>query len=423
MNTSIIPSSRPLTNKPQAAWIDKLAKKGLLTRLAKLEHGQLTIIDQEDVYLFGKPDDKTGLRATISVNHPKFYSAVAFGGSVGAGEAYFQGYWDCDYLTGLVQILLKNRDILDNMDESLVRLKTPIFNLIHWLNRNTREGSRRNISAHYDLGNDFFKLFLDENMMYSSAIYPSNSSTLEQASRHKLERICQELQLTCTDHVLEIGTGWGGFALHAARNYGCKITTTTISQEQFNLATRRVREAGLEDKITVLLSDYRDLIGKFDKIVSIEMIEAIGHQYINTYFEKCGDLLADDGIILIQAITIADQRYQAALKEVDFIKRYVFPGCFIPSVTAIQNAVTKSSNMRMANLEDIGPHYARTLRDWRIRFFNQLKAVRAQGYSEEFIKLWEFYLCYCEGGFKERVISDVQLVFVKPENRINFSAK
>ena len=420
MNTSIIPNSTTLSEKTKSGWLDKLAKQGLLSRLQHINRGYLTIHDESETYHFGNQQCSSQLSASLTIKSKRFYSASVFGGSTGAGEAYFSDYWDCDNLTELVQILLQNRDVLDNMDESLVRLKIPVFKALHWLNRNTREGSRRNISAHYDLGNDFFKLFLDSNMMYSSAIYPNADSDLEQASRYKLDSICKKLQLSDSDHVLEIGTGWGGFALHAAQNYGCKVTTTTISQEQFELATQRVKEAGLQDKITVLFSDYRDLAGCYDKIVSIEMIEAIGHQYINTYFQKCSDLLAPDGMMLIQAITIADQRYKAALKEVDFIKRYIFPGCFIPSVTAMQNAVTESSDMRMVNLEDIGPHYARTLHDWRLRFFNALSDVKALGYSQEFIKLWEFYLCYCEGGFKERVISDVHLLFVKPENRSDF---
>jgi len=420
MSTSIIPSATAIAKKRKIFWLDKLAKRSLLKRLQNISKGYLLIQDNDETYSFGSKQNTSYPKATIRINDSQFYSAIAFGGSVSAGEAYFLGYWDCDDLTSLVRILLINRDVLDNMDESLSNIQVPITKILHWLNRNTRKGSRRNISAHYDLGNDLFKLFLDKNMMYSSAIYPSKESSLEEASTYKVDRICQKLQLSSDDHVLEIGTGWGGLALHAATHYGCKVTTTTISKEQFELATQRVREAGLENKITILLSDYRDLTGKFDKIVSIEMIEAIGHQYINTYFEKCGNLLKPNGSMLIQAITIADQRYKAALKEVDFIKRYIFPGCFIPSVSAMQNAITDSSDMRIFNLEDIGPHYARTLHDWRVRFFEKIEDVKSLGYPKEFIRLWEFYLCYCEGSFEERAISDVQLLLVKPENRIDF---
>jgi len=420
MTTSIIPQKPSFTIKQNIFWLDKFAKRGLLNRLNKITKGSLRLIDSGSVYHFGNQNNNIECRATIKVKDSRFYSAIAFGGSVAAGESYFLGYWECDDLTTLVRILLINRDVLDGMDESFSRIQAPIMQLLHWLSRNTRKGSQRNISAHYDLGNDLFKLFLDKNMMYSSAIYPNDTCSLEDASNYKLERICQKLQLSKNDHVLEIGTGWGGFAIYAAENYGCRVTTTTISQEQYDLAQHRIKEKGLSRRITVLLSDYRDLDGKFDKLVSIEMIEAIGHQYINTYFQKCSDLLKSNGMMLLQAITIADQRYKSALKEVDFIKRYIFPGCFIPSNNAMQNAITNSSDMRLFNLEDIGPHYARTLNDWRTRFSNNIEAVKSLGYPEEFVRLWEFYLCYCEGGFIERAISNVQLTLVKPNNRVNF---
>lgn len=254
-------------------------------------------------------------------------------------------------------------------------------------------------------------------MMYSSAIFDSPDMTLEQASVAKLDRICRKLELKPDDHVLEIGTGWGGFALHAARHYGCRVTTTTISQAQFDLASARVQHAGMQDNIKILLSDYRDLQGKFDKLVSIEMIEAVGHAFYDSYFRKCGELLKPDGMFLLQGITIADQRYESAKDSVDFIQRYIFPGSCIPSVTALLNSVTRASDMRLFNLEDIGPHYARTLAEWRKNFFQNIEQVRALGYSEEFIRMWEFYLCYCEGGFEERALGDVHMLLVKPGNR------
>jgi len=421
MTSSIIPQKASFSLRKKIFWLDNLAKKGLINRLTNISRGYLRIIDEGEVMRFGNANTESDCKATIKISDRRFYSAIAFGGSVAAGESYFSGHWECDNLTALVRILLINREVLDNMDESFSRIQAPIMQILHWLSRNTREGSKKNISVHYDLGNDLFKLFLDKNMMYSSAIYPSADSTLEEASTYKLERICQKLQLSEKDHLLEIGTGWGGFAIYAAQNYGCKITTTTISEEQFILAKKRIEDAGFSSKITVLLSDYRDLKGRYDKLVSIEMIEAIGHQYINTYFKKCSELLKPKGVMLIQAITIADQRYKSALKEVDFIKRYIFPGCFIPSVNAMQDAITKSSDMRIFNLEDIGPHYAKTLHDWRRRFFNNIESVKALGYPEEFVRLWDFYLCYCEGGFIERVISDVQLTLVKPNNRLEYS--
>jgi cyclopropane-fatty-acyl-phospholipid synthase len=289
--------------------------------------------------------------------------------------------------------------------------------LLHWLNSNTTEGSRKNIAAHYDLGNDFFALFLDETLMYSSAIFNQHTSTLKDASELKLKTICEKLDLQATDHVIEIGTGWGGFAIYAAMHYGCKVTTTTISQQQYALAKSRVTAAGLQDKITLLLDDYRHLSGQFDKLVSIEMIEAVGHRFYDTYFAKISALLKPDGLALIQAITIQDQRYESAKKSVDFIQRYIFPGSCIPSNTAMLNSITRNSDLRLFDLEDIGPHYATTLKRWRENFFDKIEAVRKLGYSEEFIKMWEFYLCYCEGGFAERALGDVHLLLAKPDNR------
>ena len=254
-------------------------------------------------------------------------------------------------------------------------------------------------------------------MMYSAAIFESIDCSLQAASLKKLKIICDKLDLKPTDHVVEIGTGWGGFAIYAAKNYGCKVTTTTISQQQYDEAKLRVKAENLEDKITLLLNDYRDLQGQFDKLVSIEMIEAVGHQFYDIYFAKVSSLLKPDGLALIQAITIADQRFEAAKNSVDFIQRYIFPGSNIPSNTAMLQSITKTTDMRLFDCEDIGPHYATTLRKWRENFFANIVHVRQLGYSEEFIRMWEFYLCYCEGGFAERALGDVHLLLAKPENR------
>jgi cyclopropane-fatty-acyl-phospholipid synthase len=289
--------------------------------------------------------------------------------------------------------------------------------VLHWAARNTRSGSRRNIAAHYDLGNEFFALFLDPTMMYSSAVFEHPAMTLEEAQVAKLERICRRLDLRPGERVLEIGTGWGGFALHAAGRYGCQVTTTTISEEQYALARERIHEAGLQGRVTLLKQDYRDLRGRYDKLVSIEMIEAVGHQYFGTFFARCGALLEPQGRMLLQAITIADQRYEAARKGVDFIKRYIFPGCCIPSVTALVNAASAASDLRLVHLDDIGPHYATTLRLWRENLLGNIGAVRGLGYSEAFIRMWEFYLAYCEAGFAERMLGDVHAVFAKPGAR------
>lgn len=391
-----------------------LAERSVRARLATLEHGHLVLADGKNVEIYGKRTARCPLSATVRVHDPRFWTDIAFGGSIGAGEAYMQGYWSVNDLTALVRILLANRAVVDGMETGLARLRVPLRKALHWAARNTRTGSRRNIAAHYDLGNEFFKLFLDPTLMYSSAVFERSGMTLEEASLAKLERICRKLDLKPTDHVLEIGSGWGGFALHAAQRYGCRVTTTTISRQQYALARERIAAAGLADRVTLLLQDYRDLTGQYDKLVSIEMVEAVGHQYHDTYFRKCSELLKPDGRMLLQSITIADQRYEAARDSVDFIQRYIFPGGCLPSVAVVTDALARVTDLRLFHLEDIGPHYARTLAHWRANFFRNIEQVRALGYPESFIRMWEFYLCYCEGGFAEHAIGTVQMLLVKP---------
>ncbi|MDH3310241.1 MAG: cyclopropane-fatty-acyl-phospholipid synthase family protein [Gammaproteobacteria bacterium] len=404
-----------LSSKP--ALVEDLAKRILLARLKQLVHGQVDIVDGTEVHRFGQRTERCPLSVTVHVYDSRFYCDIVFGGSIGAGEAYMSGYWFANDLTALVRLLIQNREVLDGMETGLARLATPARKLFHWMNRNSHDGSRRNIAAHYDLGNDFFRLMLDETLMYSAAIFERPGMTLAEAQRARLDRICRKLALGPRDHVLEIGTGWGGFALHAAAQYGCRVTTTTISREQHALAQERIAQAGLSDRVTVLREDYRDLRGEYDKLVSIEMIEAVGHEYYETFFAQCGALLKPDGLMLLQAITIADQRYEAARKSVDFIQRYIFPGSCIPSVSAMANAVARATDLRIVHLEDIGPHYATTLRHWRENLYTNADAVRQLGVSEEFLRMWEFYLCYCEGGFAERALGDAQLLLAKPQNR------
>lgn len=387
-----------------------LARGAVLSRLAGLDAGGLVLHESGKSWRFGDGGDEV----RVEVLHPAFWGDVAFGGSVGAGEAYMDGAWRCDDLVGLMRLLLRNRAVLDGMEGGLARLSAPLRGLLHRLNRNTRAGSRRNIAAHYDLGNDFYRLWLDETLMYSCAVFERPDMGLARASAAKLERICRKLELGPADHVLEIGTGWGGFALHAARHHGCRVTTATISQRQYELAHRRVWEAGLERRVEVVLADYRDLGGQYDKLVSIEMVEAVGADHLEAYFRQCGRLLKPQGAMLLQAITIADQRYEAALKEVDFIQKHIFPGGFLPSVTALATAMTAASDLRTVHLEDIGPHYAETVARWRANFLGQLDAVRGLGFDERFIRMWEFYLAYCEGGFRERDIGTVQMLLAKP---------
>lgn len=413
-DTRIAPGS---TFKPRI--LDGFAKWSFLKRLQLLRDGELTLIDNGEKHYFGALSQRCALNITIYINDSRFYSDIVFGGSIGAGEAYMAGYWDTDNLTGLIQLFIANRDILEDMDGGLSTVTVPLQKGLHWLNRNTHSGSRKNIAAHYDIGNDFFKLMLDETMMYSSAIFTDSTMSLYDAQVYRLDTICQKLELQQSDHLLEIGTGWGGLSIYAAKSYGCQVTTTTISQEQYQLACQRVKQEGLSHKITVLFEDYRNLTGLYDKLVSIEMIEAVGHQYYDAYFRKCGELLKQDGIMLLQAITIADQQFEAAKHSVDFIKRYIFPGSCIPSITAMQNAVTRATDLRIYDISDIGRHYATTLRKWRENVFAHLAEIKSLGYSNEFLRMWEFYLCYCEGGFLERVISDVHLKLVKPDNRCN----
>jgi cyclopropane-fatty-acyl-phospholipid synthase len=401
-----------------AAATDRLTRAlraGVLRQLAALRHGHLTVGDAAGTLEFGCRG--AALTAHVQVRADAFYRRLALRGSVGAAEAYMEGLWDSDDLVSLVRILIANRELLDGLEGGPARLAGWALRAAHALRRNTRAGSRRNIAAHYDLGNEFFALFLSGDLMYSAAVWEEDDDTLERASERKLARICARLQLRATDHVLEIGTGWGGFALYAAARHGCRVTTTTISREQQRLARERVRQAGLEGRVTVLLEDYRNLEGTYDKLVSIEMIEAIGAQFLPAYFGKLTQLLKPEGVALLQAITIEDHRYRQALRSVDFIKRYVFPGSFIPSIQALLAAKTGVSDLALVHLEDFGLSYAATLAAWRARFLGRIDAVRAQGFDERFVRLWNFYLAYCEGGFRERSIGVAQMLFARPGYR------
>ena len=409
---------KPAANESHASMPSigaRFLRQRLLAQMAGLQHGRLVLRDALGTVELGVPvTQPTDLIVHVDVLDPSFYRTIAANGSVGAGEAYMDGGWRCDNLVGLIQLLVRNRDLLDGMETGLARLGGTAMRVWHRLRSNTREGSRRNIAAHYDLGNEFFQLFLSSDLMYSSALWDGADDTLEAASARKLERICRKLDLKPTDRVIEIGTGWGGFALYAAQHYGCHVTTTTISREQHALAAQRVAGAGMGAHVTLLLEDYRDLDGRYDKLVSIEMVEAIGAPYLDMYFKKLGELLKPDGLALLQAITIEDHRYAQALKSVDFIKRHVFPGSFIPSIQALLDAKTRRSDLALVQLDDFGDSYARTLQAWRTRFMDQLQQVRVQGFDERFIRMWEFYLAYCEGGFRERSIGVAHLLLAKP---------
>jgi len=417
MKSAALCVEKPAAQRPRAGFLHEYAKRILLSRLQNLRHGELLLIDGDEHRLFGKRDAAFPGRVTVEVRDPAFYSTLLLHGALGGGEAYMEGHWTCRKLTAMVELFLCNRASFGRLGPGLPWVAKPLALLERYLRRNTLEGSRRNIAAHYDLGNELFELFLDTTMSYSCGVFEHPQATLRDASLAKLERICQKLQLKPADHVLEIGTGWGGFALYAARRYGCRVTTTTISRQQYEYARQRVREAGLEDRITLLTSDYRQLRGCYDKLVSIEMIEAIGHRNFDVYFRRCSELLKADGMMLLQSITIADQRYRQAKKSVDFIQRYIFPGGCLPSVGALAESVAGSTDMRIFHLEDIGPHYATTLQHWRRRFLAGTEKVRRLGYPERFVRMWEYYLAYCEGGFRQRAIGTVQLLLVKPRCR------
>ena len=402
----------PSVALPRAGALDAFLRRRLLAQLAPMHDGQLRVRDAFGEVLLG--DGQGPLQATVTIDDPAFYRKVAAQGSVGAGESYIHGDWRCDDLVALVRLLVRNRDLLDGMERGPARAAGWLLRGWNRLRRNSREGSRRNIAAHYDLGNDFFALFLSPDLMYSSALYAQADEPLEVASTRKLDRICHQLQLQPGDRVVEIGTGWGGFAVHAARHYGCHVTTTTISAEQHALAVQRVQDAGLQERVTVLTQDYRDLQGQFDKLVSIEMIEAIGAEFLDTYMGTLQRLLKPDGVALLQAITIEDHRYEQARRSVDYIKRFVFPGSFIPSINAIMAAKTRASDLQLIAQQDFGHSYALTLRAWRQRFLAQRATVQAQGFDERFCRLWEFYLAYCEGGFLERSIGVSHLLLARP---------
>ena len=414
MNKSKAISQSNETNTTSSRY-DNFIKNQLFKRFEQIKDSYLQIQDSEGTYEFG--DKKSELQAIITVTNNSFYKALAFQGSVGAAEQYMLNHWDSVNLTNLVRVFVRNQDILDGLEGGSAWIKNSLLKIAHYFNKNSEQGSKKNIAEHYDLGNDLFKLFLDKHMMYSSAVFKTPTDSLEMASENKLRTICEKLDLSSDDHVIEIGTGWGGLAIYAAKNYGCKVTTTTISEEQYSFAKSLVKKNKLEDKITLLKKDYRDLEGKFNKLVSIEMIEAVGHQYLPTYLKKCNDLLTNDGVALIQAITIEDHRYKQALKSVDFIKKYIFPGSFIPSIGEILKVNAESTQMKLFNLEDFGLSYAYTLNAWNRRFSEKLEEASELGYKEQFQRMWKFYFCYCEGGFLERSISVVHMLLTKPRSQ------
>ena len=411
--------SRTLEHLPQTALngtlIERKCRDACIKLMRELRYGHLEIWESGHCHHFGDPMD-TSLKARVDIRDPSAWADVALQGAMGAAEAYMDGSLEVEDLASLTRLFVRNVQVLDKLDGGVTRALTPLRRFAHWLNRNTKENSRKNILAHYDLGNDLFERFLDPKMMYSSGVYPRHDAPLETAATHKLDVICQKLGLQPGMHLVEIGTGWGGLAIHAAQNYGVKVTTTTISDAQHDFAAQRIAKAGLEDQITLLKKDYRDLDGQYDRLVSVEMIEAVGHQYLDTFFSKCRSLIKPEGLMLIQAITIVDHRYKQALKSMDFIQKYIFPGGFIPSVSAMMKSVAEATDMRLVQLEDYAEHYARTLAHWRERFDNQIDEISRLGYDERFQRMWRYYLAYCEGGFAERQLGLSHLLLAAPKS-------
>ncbi len=396
--------------------MNRLARAIVLRLLRKIHDGELTIVEGSKHLTFGDASPLRPLRVTVVVRSPRFYRALLHG-SIGLCKSYMDGLWECSDLVALTRLAALNVRALDDLRRALAPVLIPAQRWVRWLKRNTIGRSRRQIAAHYDLGNELFGLFLDPTMMYSCAIFPSPRATLQEASLAKLELVCAKLDLGPGDHVLEIGTGWGGFAVYAAEHRGCRVTTATISREQHAYATERVRAAGLEDRVTVLLEDYRALRGTYDKLVSIEMIEAVGWQNFPTYFRRCSELLRNDGAMLLQAIVIDDRAYQVEKASKSFINTYIFPGGCLPSLELISHQLARVTDLRQVHLEDITAHYATTLARWRERFLAASTCLADLGYDERFRRLWDLYLSYCEGGFRERRIQDVQLLLAKPGYR------
>ncbi len=403
--------------------VDSFCRKKLYEKLALIREGSIEMISPDgERSHFGDVAAPSHLRSSVTIRASRAYSRIALGGSVGTGESYVDGDWDCTNLVALVRTFVLNREVLNDLDSGTGAFFQPLQKFLHHLRANSEGQARKNIQAHYDLGNDFFSLFLDETWMYSSGFFKNASSTLREAQVEKNDRICRRLNLNSSHHLLEIGTGWGGFAIHAVKNYGCHVTTTTISKEQFEFAAARVKEEGLEDKITLLFQDYRTLEGKYDRLVSIEMVEAVGVKFLDTYFEKCSSLLKPDGVMGLQGILIQDQFFEQAARSVDFIQTHIFPGSAIPSVARITDAIKNHTDMRLEHLEDFGLHYARTLSAWAKNLDRNQSEIARMGYPDSLRRLWNYYFAYCEGGFEERQISVGQFFFTKPRFRGELNA-
>ena len=406
-------SGTSITRKP--GLLVKIFRGLLLSQFKEIKHGCIVLNEGEERIVFG--DENSSLKVEAHIYSDEFYVLAGSGGDLGIAEAYSAGYWDADDMVKIIQIVIKNQNIQKGLEGGFAKLLSPINRMIHRSRRNTVSGSKENIVAHYDLSNEFFQTWLDKSMTYSCAIFEPENLSLYDASIEKLDRICRKLDLTSDDHIIEIGTGWGSFALHAAKKYGCKITTTTISNRQHEYVSNLIKVEGLEEQITLLKDDYRSLNGQYDKLVSIEMIEAVGYNFIQNFFETCSRLLKPNGLMAIQGITYHEQGFENHLKSVDFIKKYIFPGSNLISVNHVLSVIKSYTDLSLVHLEDITKYYAETLKLWRNKYKGEFDKIKDMGYSDEFLRMWDYYFIYCEAGFRERFIGDVQLVMAKPSNK------
>jgi cyclopropane-fatty-acyl-phospholipid synthase len=397
----------------QSPWLNGFFQQAVLRNLKSLRDGGITLMVDGRSMPFGDP--RSELQATLQVHNSDFFRKIALGGGLGAAESLMDGDWTCDDLASLIRIFIRNSSVSTGLDRGWAWLTQSFARLQYWLRKNNVSNARRNIREHYDLGNEFFRLFLDETLSYSCAMFPDAHTTLHEASVAKLRHVCRKLDLQPADHLVEIGTGWGGLALHAAENHGCQITTTTISAEQHALATERVQAAGLASQVRIEQLDYRQLRGQYDKLVSIEMIEAVGRQYLDTYLRQCSQLLRPDGVMVLQAIVIRDQLFERHSRCVDFIGKYIFPGGFLPSVNSINDSLKRCTDFRICHVEEMSSHYVRTLQEWRRRFWQNIAEVRRQGFDDRFIRMWDYYFQYCEAAFAERQVNVVQMTLGKPK--------
>lgn len=401
--------------------MNSVYERALLRAFQKAEYGWLTIIFPDNRRETFR-EDCAAPEIKLHIKDESAFKDIALRNDIGLGDSYFNGKWDTNDLTGFIRWLIANRPFFDSTPEGIFakaakQVLLGLERIQHGLNKNSTTGSRRNIAAHYDLGNEFYQAFLDPSMTYSSAFFAANRMSLEEAQFEKYDRICRKLDLSCENHLLEVGCGWGGFSIHAAREYGCRVSATTISRRQYEFAQERIESEGLGDRIELLLTDYRDLQGKFDRIVSIEMIEAVGHAYLDAYFAQFHRLASEGCLLAIQGITCPTAHYDGYCRRVDFIRKYVFPGAHLPSLGHLVESASENGSFEMMHQESFGLHYAKTLNLWQQRFNANWQAIWPLGFDETFRRKWNFYLSYCEAGFLERHVNVSQIVFSKPDVR------